>query len=198
MPIYTRTGDDGSTGLFGNRRVAKDDLRVEAYGTIDELNAAVGLVRAEPLPASLDARLQEIQNTLFEVGSELASEGAIPAAARVTPAIGAFERWIDDAEADLPPLRAFVLPAGHREACLLHLARTVCRRAERTFWALARRDRSPPLIGVFLNRLSDLLFVWARHANWRHGRNDVPWVAGARPENRQHHPRGEPPGGDAS
>ena len=176
MRIYTRTGDDGSTGLFGKKRVPKDDQRVATYGTMDELNSSLGVVRAEPLPSRLDECLREIQNTLFEIGSDLASEGSVSSLPRVGPAIAVLERWIDEAEADLPALRTFVLPAGHREACLLHVARTICRRAERSFWTLARRDACPAEVGIYLNRLSDLLFVWARHANWRHGVADVPWV----------------------
>jgi cob(I)alamin adenosyltransferase len=175
MPIYTKAGDDGETGLFGNKRVAKDDLRVEAYGTVDELNAFLGLVRCEKLPDALDQRLAELQNTLFEVGASLATEGA-EAPDRVRDGIGRLERWIDEAEADLAPLRTFVLPGGQRESALFHVCRTVCRRAERLVWGLRRRDRIPDALGIYLNRLSDLMFVWGRHANWRHGRSDVPWV----------------------
>ena len=177
MPIYTKTGDRGDTGLFGNRRVPKHDARIQAYGTVDELSSFVGLLRAEPLPETLAARLQDVQNVLFDLGADLATEGGQASLPRVEPGIAALEAWIDEATAALPPLRTFVLPAGHREAALMHVARTVCRRAERWFWALrARGDAVPEAIGVYLNRLSDLLFVWARQANQRHGIADVPWT----------------------
>jgi cob(I)alamin adenosyltransferase len=173
--IYTKTGDRGETGLFGKQRVPKEHPRICAYGAIDELNAFVGLMRAEPLPAELDGHLAEVQATLFDVGADLATPGGNASVARVTAGIGALERWIDAAEGELPPLRSFILPAGQREAALLHVARTVCRRAEREFWALSRSEAVPAEIGIYLNRLSDLCFVWARAANQRHGRPDVPW-----------------------
>lgn len=175
MRIYTKTGDRGETGLFGKQRVPKEHPRICAYGSIDELNAFVGLLRAEALPAEIDGRLAEIQATLFDVGADLATPGGVASVARVTAGIGALENWIDAAESDLPPLRSFVLPAGHREAALLHVLRTVCRRGEREFWSLARSETVPAEIGIYLNRLSDLFFVWARAANQRHGRADVPW-----------------------
>ena len=184
MPIYTGTGDDGQTGLFGNRRVPKDDARIEAYGTIDELNAALGLVAAE-LPASDSpsaGQITAIQNVLFEIGSDLATEGGTASVARVTAATAELERWIDDSEAQLPQLRSFVLPAGTRTAALLHQARTITRRAERRYWTLRRLARDshpiPPEIGVYLNRLSDLCFSWARRANQQAGVADVPWTRG--------------------
>jgi cob(I)alamin adenosyltransferase len=176
VPIYTRAGDDGETGLFGNRRVRKSDLRIETYGTVDELNACLGLVRAEGLPREIDEKLAELQALLFEVGADLASPGGRSAVPRVEASVAAMERWIDALEQELPPLRSFILPAGHREAALLHVARTVCRRAERLFWELADRDPLPPEPGKFLNRLSDLLFVLARDANRRHRLPDVPWL----------------------
>ena len=176
MPIYTKTGDHGETGLFGNQRVAKDDLRIEAYGTVDELNSVLGLLRAEGPPPEIDAWLQEIQSTLFEVGADLATPGGTASLARVRPGTEALERWIDGMTALLPELRTFILPAGHRESALGHLARTVCRRSERVFWCLRRRDDVPEAIGVYLNRLSDFLFVLARDANRRRGVAEVPWL----------------------
>ncbi len=181
MPIYTRTGDGGDTGLFGNRRVPKDHARIDAYGTIDELNAWVGVVRSEPLAPDFDAQLTAVQQTLFEIGADLAAEGGRASLPRVEPAIGELERWIDASEAELPPLRSFVLPGGSRLAALLHVARTVARRAERRYWTAVREAGDdaavaiPLPIGVYLNRLSDLLFSWARRANRRAGVADVPW-----------------------
>ena len=182
MAIYTRTGDDGETGLFGNRRVPKDHLRIEAYGTIDELNAFVGLLRAEPLAADFDRQLQSIQDALFDIGADLATEGGRASLARIVPAITTMESWIDASERTLPPLRTFVLPGGCRNAALLHVLRTIARRAERCYWTLARANSSdaataiPKELGIYLNRLSDLLFSWARRANLQVGVPDVPWT----------------------
>lgn len=175
MPIYTGTGDAGDTGLFDNRRVPKDDLRIEVYGTVDELNSFVGLLRSEELPAGLDSKLEHIQNVLFELGSDLATPGSTKAVPLIEKAITAVEGWIDESEGELLRLSTFVLPGGHREASLLHVLRTVTRRAERLFWALHRRDPLPLPPGVYLNRLSDLFFSLARGANQRHGIADVPW-----------------------
>jgi len=182
MPIYTRTGDDGDTGLFGNRRVSKDHVRIEAYGTVDELNALVGLLRAEPVDAAFDTQLKYIQDTLFEIGADLATEGGHASVPRVEPAILELEQWIDASEAVLPPLRSFVLPGGTRTAALLHVLRTVARRAERRYWTLVREVGLEPhlavprAIGIYLNRLSDLCFSWARRANLQAGKADVPWA----------------------
>lgn len=181
MPIYTKTGDDGDTGLFGNRRVPKDHVRIEAYGTIDELNAFVGLLRSENVPPDFDRQLQTIQDTLFDVGADLATEGGTASLPRVRPAIAELEKWIDASEAELQPLRSFVLPGGHRQAALLHVLRTVARRGERRYWTLVREaggQTIPKEIGVWLNRLSDLFFSWARRANARAGVADVPWLRG--------------------
>lgn len=181
MPIYTRTGDDGNTGLFGNRRVPKDHLRIEAYGTVDELNSFVGVLRAEPLDAEFDQQLKRIQDTLFEIGADLATEGGQASLARVEPAITELERWIDASEDQLPALRTFVLPGGTRVAALLHVLRTVARRAERRYWTLVWSIDDPKLavpkqLGIYLNRLSDLCFSWARRANLRAATPDVPWT----------------------
>ena len=173
MPIYTGTGDAGETGLGDNERVAKDDLRIEAYGTVDELNSTLGLLRCENLPPDLDRHLERIQNTLFELGSDLANPG--PGSAPIDDAVRELEEWIDASEAQLPPLRNFILPGGHREAALLHLLRTTARRAERRFWTLRRRDGLDAGLGVYLNRLSDLFFSWARNTNRRHDVDDVVW-----------------------
>jgi cob(I)alamin adenosyltransferase len=177
MPLYTRTGDDGETGLFGNRRVRKDDPRIEAYGTIDELNCFAGLLRCERLPPELDGALADIQDALFDIGADLATEGGCASLQRIEPGIKQLEAWIDASEAALPALRSFVLPGGSREAALLHVLRAVSRRAERRFWTLARMpDKGvPDQIGIYLNRLSDLFFSWARGANRRAGIPDVPW-----------------------
>ena len=180
MSLYTGTGDAGETGLSGNQRVPKEDLRIAAYGTVDELNCLVGLLRAEPLDAETAGRLETIQDLLFEVGADLAKIGGDTAVPRVQTAIGDVEQWIDESEAELEPLRSFILPAGHREAALCHVLRAVARRAERSLWALGRRERGgpgavPTPLGVYLNRLSDLFFSLARRANRRHSVQDVPW-----------------------
>jgi cob(I)alamin adenosyltransferase len=181
MKIYTRTGDAGETGLFGGGRVSKDHPRVQAYGDVDELNSTLGMARAAAPRELFDDLLQGIQRDLFALGGQLATpdpekvkkalEKAELSAARIT----AFERAIDDAEAGLPALTAFVLPAGAPKACALHLARTVCRRAERSVVALARREDIPAAFVVYLNRLSDLLFTLARRANHHQGVGDVTW-----------------------
>jgi len=181
MPIYTRTGDDGQTGLFGNRRVPKDDARIEAYGTVDELNSVLGMLRAElnSSRSPTDPQIQSVQDTLFEIGADLATEGGNASVPRVEQAIGQLEQWIDESEAKLPPLSSFVLPGGGRVGALLHLVRTVSRRAERCYWTLQREVEQehpvPTQIGVYLNRLSDLCFSWARLANLEDGVADIPW-----------------------
>jgi cob(I)alamin adenosyltransferase len=221
MKIYTRTGDDGSTGLFGGGRVGKSDPRIECYGTIDELNAAIGLAaaavdrvtasaKADPTPnalgeslreiqsakadptngapgggvgsASADvlhASLREIQHELFNIGSHLATPPDSPSADKL-PAlqdamISRLEAQMDQADEQLPKLRQFILPAGDETACRLHLARTICRRAERRVVAFAMDRPVPGIIITYLNRLSDWLFVMARLANLRAGVEDVPW-----------------------
>ena len=176
MPLYTRTGDDGDTGLFGGRRVPKDHVRIEAYGAVDELNSLIGLLRSEPLEPDLDQNLQRIQELLFDLGADLATEGGAASLPRVQPAIAEAERWIDASEREVAPLRSFILPGGCRAAALLHVVRTAARAAERRYWSLARVAADTPRpIGVYLNRLSDLFFSWARRANARAGVPDVPW-----------------------
>jgi cob(I)alamin adenosyltransferase len=183
MKIYTRTGDEGTTGLFGGQRVSKDSPRVEAYGAVDEANALLGLVRALlPMDDPLQEPLTRIQGDLFVVGADLATpdiEGkkASSYVPRVQEGdITRLEQWIDEADAELPPMRSFILPSGTLAATHLHLARTVCRRAERRTVALAQSEAISPHIQVYLNRLSDLLFVWARLANARAGAMETPWV----------------------
>jgi len=183
LKIYTKTGDGGETGLFGGGRIPKDSLRVAAYGEVDELNAALGLARAlDPLEFA-DAVLQSIQRSLFTIGAQLATpdpDKLHKALSRSGAAIGesdiaALEDVIDDHEARLEPLKNFILPGGAPKAAALHLARTVCRRAERAVVALARDEQISPAILRYLNRLSDLLFVLARAVNAHAGRPDVKW-----------------------
>jgi cob(I)alamin adenosyltransferase len=181
MKIYTRTGDQGETGLFGGGRVSKSDPRVAAYGDVDELNSAIGVARASPPETLFDDLLTAIQRDLFSLGGHLATPDpdkvrkALEKAELDEGRIAAFERAIDEADAELPPLRAFVLPAGTAKAAALHLARTICRRAERSVVALAAGSPVPSLFLVYLNRLSDLLFTLARLANHRAGNGDVTW-----------------------
>lgn len=180
--IYTRSGDRGETGLFGGRRVPKDHARVESYGTVDELNAAIGLARAVCADEELDARLARIQAELFELGADLADPEAAPGGTRpprIAPAhVERLEREIDAMSGELPPLVRFVLPGGGELAARLHFARTVARRAERRAVALAAGEPINPEIVRYLNRLSDWLFVAARLANLRQGAAEVLWQPG--------------------
>jgi cob(I)alamin adenosyltransferase len=181
MKIYTRTGDTGETGLFGGGRVPKDHPRVAAYGDVDELNSTLGVVRATAGKEFFDPLLESIQQDLFSIGGHLATPDpervrkALEKASLSPSRIGEFEQIMDVAEQELPPLRAFVLPAGTPIAASLHLARTVCRRAERSVVHLAHAEAVPELFVVYLNRLSDLLFTLARLANRRDGVSDVTW-----------------------
>jgi len=190
MKIYTKTGDRGDTGLFGGGRVPKDHVRVEAYGEVDELNSTLGLVilhlQAAGQAPIADA-LGQVQADLFTIGANLATPAPedggrenpyIPGLdpARVT----ALEEWIDAADAELEPLTSFILPGGSPAASVLHLARTVCRRAERRVVSLAHQATVHEAVVIYLNRLSDLLFTLARLANQRAGVDDVPWVPNPR------------------
>lgn len=179
MKIYTKTGDDGTTGLFGGSRIAKDDAAVEAYGTIDETCAALGEARAAGLSQEIDALLASVQEDLFVLGAELACTPGREDKLRMnlvsTAHVARLERAIDDAEAPLLPLQSFVLPGGSVGAAVLHRARTVCRRAERRALAAGRERPIRADVVVYLNRLSDLLFVLARRANHDAGVPDVPW-----------------------
>jgi len=180
--IYTRTGDGGSTRLAGGQTVPKDSRRIEAYGTVDELSAFVGAAclsaEAEPPLASLSRILHRVQHELFNLGSILATlpEDVHPKQARITDTdVTQLERDIDSANADLEPLRSFVLPGGSRVNCDLHIARTVCRRAERLLVTAAREEQIPAEAIRYLNRLSDALFVWSRWANHALGLPEVLW-----------------------
>lgn len=177
MKIYTRTGDGGSTTLFDGTRIAKSDLRVEAYGEVDEANAAIGAARSEGLDADIDAVMDVVQRELFALGSRLA-DPAERIAGRVTKValgpddIGRLEAWIDKYETELTPLRRFILPGGTRAASALHMARVVCRRAERRMVALVSVEVE---YLAYMNRLSDLLFVLTRVVNKRAGVAEVEW-----------------------
>jgi cob(I)alamin adenosyltransferase len=181
MKIYTRTGDTGQTALFGGGRVPKNDPRVSAYGDVDELNSIMGVVRSAEPRAFFDPLFEAIQRDLFSIGGQLAT----PEPSRVAKAIekaelpadrvSEFERIMDEAESELLPLRSFVLPAGSPKAVALHLARTVCRRAERSVVGLSQDSAVPAQFLIYLNRLSDLLFTLARLANHRAGVSDVTW-----------------------
>lgn len=179
MKIYTKAGDDGTTGLFGGSGIAKDDPRVEAYGTVDELAAAVGLARASELPRDLDDDLHALLTLLFRLGAELACTPGREAKLGVPLVderdVAWLEGRIDAHQAELPLLREFVLPGGTRAAAALHLARTVCRRAERRVVSAGRGQALSAKLVVTLNRLGDLLFVLARRANHLGGAGDVPW-----------------------
>ena len=179
MKIYTKTGDSGETSLFDNTRVSKADSRVDAYGEVDELNACLGAARAAGIGSDLAASLESIQKDLFALGARLADPSAriasrVTKAAITEDAVGRLEQLIDQLEAETPPLRSFILPGGSLGGALLHLARTVCRRAERRVVALGSNVVDRVLI-VYLNRLSDLLFVMARAVNNRAGEPEVEW-----------------------
>jgi cob(I)alamin adenosyltransferase len=180
MRLYTRTGDDGTTGLIGGSRTAKDDLQIDTYGTVDELNAVLGVVRATA-DAALTAMLEPVQNELFVVGSHLAlavgqdpDDWKLPKLNKTM--IARLEMQIDAAEKELPQLKNFILPGGTMLAANLHVARTVCRRAERLMVTYARKRSFDALVVEYLNRLSDWLFAQARLANHRAGVIDTPWT----------------------
>jgi cob(I)alamin adenosyltransferase len=181
MRIYTRTGDAGETSLFGGGRVSKHHVRVAAYGDVDELNSSLGVVRATAPTTFHDSLLEMIQRDLFSIGGHLATPDpdkvrkALAKAELSADRIGEFEAAIDAADSELPALTAFVLPAGTPKAAALHLARTICRRAERSVVALAADDEVPELFLTYLNRLSDLLFTLARLSNHDEGVGDVTW-----------------------
>jgi cob(I)alamin adenosyltransferase len=177
--IYTKTGDGGQTSLFDRTRVSKADARVDAYGDVDELNAGLGAARAAGLDADLSAAVETIQRELFAVGARLADPssriaGRVTKAAVTSAQIQRLEQLIDTLEAELPPLRRFILPGGSAAGAMLHLARTVCRRAERRVVGLGEAN-ADPVVTVYLNRLSDLLFVMARAANHRAAAAEVEW-----------------------
>lgn len=180
MKIYTRTGDEGETSLFSGGRVRKDHLRVEAYGTVDELNSLLGLARAETLPDLAQQRLERIQNELFIIGADLATPmESSPAWLKRLPmdVIEPLEIEIDEMTLELPALKNFILPGGTRAAATIHVARTVCRRAERLTIRLKSEESLNPAIIVYLNRLSDWLFTLARWINLRAGEPETRWTA---------------------
>jgi len=177
--VYTRTGDDGTTGLGNGDRVPKDSPRIAAYGTVDELNSCVGAAIAAGLDPSLATRLSGVQNDLFHLGSDLcmpeAGKPRRPVPTIEPRHVEALERWMDEMSAELAPLENFVLPGGTPGAALLHVARAVCRRAERDTIVLARAEPIGASVVAYLNRLSDALFVAARYENARRGVADVLW-----------------------
>ena len=179
MKIYTKTGDAGETGLYGGERVPKDALRVSAYGTIDEANAAIGVARSSFADLSISEDLAAIQNALFDVGADLATPNDSKYRENITPIderdVAHLEKLIDGYEEELEPLQAFILPGGHEAAAALHLARTVVRRAERDVTQLAREETVNTHVAVYLNRLSDLLFVMARVMNMKQGVSETRW-----------------------
>ncbi|HUG40288.1 MAG TPA: cob(I)yrinic acid a,c-diamide adenosyltransferase [Longimicrobiales bacterium] len=177
--IYTRTGDAGETGLFGGGRVPKSAPRVRAYGEVDELNAVLGWVLVRVADSGITGRLRLVQEDLFALGAHLATPPDARSRAHLPPLPegrpGEMEAWIDACAAELEPLRSFILPGGGEGGAALHLARTVCRRAERAVVGLAAEEPVDPSILAYLNRLSDLLFELARLVNHREGRDETPW-----------------------
>lgn len=173
MKIYTRTGDKGTTGLYGGERVAKNDLRVAAYGSVDEANSAIGLARSLLGEPDIDKALVEVQNALFDVGADLATPAGAPQREHLTPISGEDVEWvegvIDHFSNELEPLASFILPGGHASGAALHLARAAVRRAEREVTALAEQVEIDEQLRSYLNRISDLLFTLARVANMRAG-----------------------------
>lgn len=177
MKIYTKTGDKGQTSLFGGKRVPKDELRIEAYGTVDELNSLLGICRSMNPPGEISGILEKIQNELFILGADLATPGdSSRSSGRIQPTtVAGLEQHIDAVEPKLEPLKNFILPGGNPVASMLHFARTVCRRAERRTVQLAREQEINELNVVYLNRLSDLLFVLARWSNAISKTHETKW-----------------------
>ena len=177
--VYTRTGDDGTTGLGGGQRVAKDSPRIEAYGTVDELSSAIGLAVALGLHPRLVPTLARVQNELFNVGSDLCileeDKARMPVPGVEQRHVDALERLIDELQEDLAPLANFILPGGAPGAAQLHVARTICRRAERLAIHLSRQEPVGPWVVPYLNRLSDALFVMARYENLKRGVPEALW-----------------------
>lgn len=179
MKIYTKTGDDGTTGLFNGKRVQKYDLRVESYGTVDELNSVIGIARSFTETPEIKASLEKISNILFNLGSDLASPYSPPPKFEViridSGSVEYLENLIDEFTSKLPPLKNFILPGGSHAASYLHHARTICRRAERLIAKLAHEEEIGTVPIIFVNRLSDFLFTAARFENFSSGIYDIEW-----------------------
>ncbi|AFK02471.1 ATP/cobalamin adenosyltransferase [Emticicia oligotrophica DSM 17448] len=179
MKIYTKTGDEGTTSLVGGTRISKADLKIEAYGTVDELNSWIGLVRDQPINDARKAILKEIQDRLFTIGSDLASEPEQVRRKKIPDLfetdIALLEQEMDKMDTELPALRAFILPGGNQSVSYTHIARTVCRRAERLSIRLSKEEEVNPLIIKYLNRLSDYLFVLSRKMTQELGSEEVNW-----------------------
>lgn len=178
MKIYTKTGDDGNTSLFGGERVKKNNLRIDSYGTIDELNAAIGITLTENLDSEIKIVLTEIQNKLFQIGSELASPKNVKSSAIKKIAneeIFFLENSIDKFDEKLPPIKNFILPGGSKGSAHLHFARTICRRAERIIVELKEKENVSDNLLVYVNRLSDLLFTLARYENHVRQTPEIEW-----------------------
>lgn len=178
MKIYTKTGDKGTTALFGGKRVSKADLRIETYGTVDELNSYIGLVRDQPVNQNRKNILVEIQDRLFTIGSILATEPGntkVKVPSLSPDDITLLEKEIDMMDSSLPPMKSFVLPGGHQSVSFCHVARTVCRRAERLLIALDAQEKVDALVVQYLNRLSDYLFMLSRKMSAELNAEETPW-----------------------
>lgn len=179
MKIYTKSGDKGETSLYGGKRVPKDDVRICAYGTIDELNSYIGLIRSRNLKSNVEEVLQIIQNDLFVLGAYLATpidSDKKPSIEKAVDHIPLLEKTIDSCEVELKPLKHFILPGGSETAAHFHIARTICRRAERNVVKLHHSGPINQEVLIYLNRLSDLLFVFGRYANKEEGGKEEPWI----------------------
>ncbi|MBI4810211.1 MAG: cob(I)yrinic acid a,c-diamide adenosyltransferase [Ignavibacteriales bacterium] len=177
MKIYTKTGDKGETSLLGGRRVPKDSLRIEAYGTVDELNTVLGICRSINIVKKIDTIIEDIQNDLFQFGTELASPTEYKSnSAFLSSSISRLEKSIDEIEPKLEPLKNFILPGGNKTASMLHFARTVCRRTERFVVRLSHEETVHKNSIVYLNRLSDLLFILARWTNTISNTSEQKWI----------------------
>jgi cob(I)alamin adenosyltransferase len=179
MKIYTKTGDQGTTALFGGKRVSKADLRIDTYGTIDELNSWMGVLRDQPVNAKRNNFLIEIQDRLFTIGSILATEPGntkVKIPSLIEADVTGLEKEIDKMELELPPMKSFILPGGNQSVSFCHVSRTVCRRGERLVIALNNQEPVEPLVIQYLNRLSDYLFVLSRKMALELNVSDTPWT----------------------
>ena len=178
MKVYTKTGDKGETGLFGGKRLSKDDLRIETYGTIDELNSWIGLLRDQKIPKAQIDKLIDVQNELFVIGSHLAADSSkknLKLPLLDSDATLKLEQWIDELDLSLEPMKFFVLPGGHESVSYCHIARSCCRRAERRVVSLSQKENVHEFIIPYLNRLSDLLFTLSRSMTVHFGASEIPW-----------------------